>query len=334
MNISAGLRLLCLGFRLKNDMKKHRGCTVFKRISDLGIGLASLGFVIVNLSFWLVPVIICATGKRLIPVKSVDAFTSKIMDRIYHLAVTVNDWLFFSVLKNRIVFDAGYERDESGEKEDCLVLANHRSWVDILILQSLLNKRRAPIQFIVKRELLYMPLIGMICWAYGCPFVHRSSLKPDRKKDRRAGKDFQKIAVNLEKSASSALCLINFVEGTRFSLFKMKKYTSPYRHLLNPRVGGLHYILKHYGKRLQAVWDFTIVYDVAEPVFWKFLSGRCGQIRIDLVKIPMVSLIRKLGTDFADIEVSQVGIWIKALWQEKDLKIEKMLALTDGVKTR
>jgi 1-acyl-sn-glycerol-3-phosphate acyltransferase len=315
-------------------MKSHGGRSVFKRISDMGIGLASLGFVVFNLSFWLVPVLVCATGKRLVPVKSVHALTTRIMDRVYHLAVTVNDWLFFSVLKNRIIFDADPDLEEFKEKEDCLVLANHRSWVDILILQSLLNRRRPPIQFIVKRELLYMPLIGMICWAYGYPFVHRSSLKSDGKKDKSAGRDLKKIAINLEKRTSSTLCLINFVEGTRFSLFKMKKYTSPYRHLLNPRIGGLHYILKHYGKRLQTVLDFTIVYDVAEPVFWKFLSGRCRQIRVDLVKIPMVSLIRKLGTDLADVEVAQVGAWIKDLWQEKDLKIENMLALTEGARTR
>lgn len=249
------------------------------------------------------------------------------MNRIYHLAVAVDDWLFFYILQNRIDF---CEADGLFENQNCLILANHRSWVDILVLQSLLNKRDVPIQFIVKRELIFMPLIGLICWAYGYPFVDRASLKTDRKKPVKVKKDFNRIADNLEKGSGSSLCLINFVEGTRFSPLKVKKFDSIYRHLLNPRVGGLHYILKNYGEKLHVILDFTIAYEHAEPIFWKFLAGQCKKIRIHLRKIPMVSLAKKLGSNFEELEISQVREWIKELWVEKDAKIDDMLRGVDG----
>ena len=208
------------------------------------VGFMSLLFLILNLTFWIIPVAFFAVCKRVVPVNWVKIKSSRLMNRIYHLAVAVDDWLFFYILQNRIDF---CEADGLFENQNCLILANHRSWVDILVLQSLLNKRDVPIQFIVKRELIFMPLIGLICWAYGYPFVDRASLKTDRKKPVKVKKDFNRIADNLEKGSGSSLCLINFVEGTRFSPLKVKKFDSIYRHLLNPRVGGLHYILKNYG---------------------------------------------------------------------------------------
>lgn len=307
-------------------MKKQVAGDFIKRGIFFVIGFLSFLYITLNLTFWIVPVAVCAVCKPLMPFAWVKKTTTGVINRIYHLAVSVNDWLFFSILQNNIDFNG---KEELAENQNYLVLANHRSWVDILVLQSLLNKRGGPIQFIVKRELILMPLIGLICWAYGYPFVRRASLKSSQKNILKTEKDFNRIGDNFDKESGFFLCLINFVEGTRFSPVKFKKFSSRYRHLLNPRVGGLHYILKNYGEKLHVILDFTIAYECAEPIFWKFLAGRCKRIRIDLQKIPMAVLIKNLGTTFSDIEVLQVAAWIKGLWKEKDAKIERMLSLPD-----
>ena len=54
-----------------------------------------------------------------------------------------------------------------------LITSNHQSWVDILVLQYVLNRRIQPLKFFLKQELIWVPVIGLAWWALGFPFMKR-----------------------------------------------------------------------------------------------------------------------------------------------------------------
>src|SRR3546814_19752519 len=62
-----------------------------------------------------------------------------------------------------------------------LLISNHQSWADILLLFDILHGRVPFPRFFLQHQLLYVPVIGMACWAMDFPFLRRSE-------DRRVGK--------------------------------------------------------------------------------------------------------------------------------------------------
>jgi len=64
----------------------------------------------------------------------------------------------------------GIERIQVGElpKGPCLIVSNHLSWIDILMIGSMLNVR-----FLSKAEVASWPLVGRLASGAGTLFVHR-----------------------------------------------------------------------------------------------------------------------------------------------------------------
>ncbi|HYJ99763.1 MAG TPA: 1-acyl-sn-glycerol-3-phosphate acyltransferase, partial [Burkholderiaceae bacterium] len=54
-----------------------------------------------------------------------------------------------------------------------LVTSNHQSWVDILVLQRIFHGRVPFLKFFLKRELIWVPVIGLAWWALDFPFMSR-----------------------------------------------------------------------------------------------------------------------------------------------------------------
>ena len=55
-----------------------------------------------------------------------------------------------------------------------LVNCNHRSWVDIFVLQRIFNRRIPFLKFFLKQQLIWVPVIGLVWWALDFPFMKRS----------------------------------------------------------------------------------------------------------------------------------------------------------------
>jgi len=91
----------------------------------------------------------------------------------------------------------GLERLPSGA---CVVVANHASYVDGVILQAALPPRFA---FVVKREMVRMPLASLLLRRLGCEFVERF----DRHK---GGIDARRVL----RAAAAGQALAFFPEGT------------------------------------------------------------------------------------------------------------------------
>jgi len=95
-----------------------------------------------------------------------------------------------------------------------LVSSNHQSWVDILVLQRVFHGRIPFLKFFLKRELVWVPVIGLAWWALDFPFMKRGRGRGARRGDlaatRKACEKFKRIPT----------AVINFVEGTRFTAAK------------------------------------------------------------------------------------------------------------------
>ena len=57
-----------------------------------------------------------------------------------------------------------------------LVNCNHQSWVDIFVLQRVLNRRIPMLKFFLKQQLIYVPVIGLAWWALDFPFMKRHGI--------------------------------------------------------------------------------------------------------------------------------------------------------------
>ena len=98
-----------------------------------------------------------------------------------------------------------------------LITSNHQSWVDILVLQYVLNRRIQPLKFFLKQELIWVPVIGLAWWALGFPFMKRYLEAYLEKHPEKKGKDLETTRKTCAKFRNNPVGIFNFVEGTRFT---------------------------------------------------------------------------------------------------------------------
>ncbi|MFC4161244.1 acyltransferase [Chitinimonas lacunae] len=203
-----------------------------------------------------------------------------------------------------------------------LVNSNHQSWVDIFVLQKVLNRRIPFLKFFLKRELIFVPVIGLAWWALDFPFMRRYSESYLKKHPERRGQDQRTTRAACEKFKLVPTSVINFLEGTRFTPIKHRAQQSPYRHLLRPKAGGIALALNAMGERFQSLLDVTIFYPDGVPSFWEFL---CGKVRRVVVHIHEAPIPRHLiNGDYGGDPAfrAQVQNWVHELWLAKDQRLE------------
>jgi 1-acyl-sn-glycerol-3-phosphate acyltransferase len=205
-----------------------------------------------------------------------------------------------------------------------LVVANHQSWVDILVLQRIFHRRIPFLKFFIKKELRWFPVLGQAWWALDFPFMKRYSKKVLQKKPHLKGKDLEITRKACEKFKTMPVSIMNFVEGTRFSVRKHRQQQSPYQNLLKSKAGGIAYVLTTMGDQLNAILDVTIVYPQKARSFWSFVCGEVDEIKVRIRSLPVTQDL--LGDYLMDQSYrEQFQIWLNDLWSEKDRCIQEML---------
>ncbi len=207
-----------------------------------------------------------------------------------------------------------------------MVVSNHQSWVDILVLQHLLNRRIPLLKFFLKRQLIWVPVMGLAWWALEFPFMRRHSDEYLRRHPEMRGKDQETTRRACERFAQIPTSVMNFLEGTRFTPAKHERQKSPYRHLLKPKAGGLALALNAMGEKFRSILDVTIAYPDGAPTFWAFL---CGRVRRVVVRVQTLPVPRDLAEgDYAgDPAVREAfSRWVQALWAAKDDRIGALIA--------
>lgn len=196
-----------------------------------------------------------------------------------------------------------------------VVVCNHQSWVDIVVLQKIFHHKIPFLKFFIKRELIYIPLLGLAWWALDFPFLRRRGRATARQ-------DLQTARQACEKFRHIPTSVISFVEGTRFTAEKHHAQASLYQHLLNPKSGGLGVALETMGTLFTAALDVTIVYPKGVPSFANLMAGHVTEVHVhaQLIPIPRDCLPQKDGT----ITRANVQNWLNGLWQAKDTRITQM----------
>jgi len=205
-----------------------------------------------------------------------------------------------------------------------LVVSNHQSWVDILVMQHLLNRRIPLLKFFIKRELIRVPLMGFAWWALDYPFLYRHSSEYLEKHPEQKGKDFEATRKACEKFAEIPTSVMNFLEGTRFTKEKHARQKSEYRLLLRPKSGGLALAMNVLGEKFNSLLDITIVYPDGIPTFWEFLCGKVKRItvRMKTIEIPQHLMHGDYEDDPAFRDVMHQ--WVQQLWKDKDMQIRRL----------
>jgi len=275
-----------------------------------------------NVLVWVSLLLIFAVPKFLLPIPPLR----RVLNRILH-------WIG----ENWIAFNSGWMRLTQKTKWDVegleglnyngwyLVVSNHQSWVDILVMQHLLNRRIPLLKFFIKRELIKVPLMGLAWWALDYPFLYRHNSEYLKKHPEQKGKDFEATRRACEKFADIPTSVMNFIEGTRFTEKKHARQKSEYRFLLRPKSGGLALALNVLGEKFNSILDITIVYPDGIPTFWEFLSGKVKRIvvRMKTMEIPKQLLHGDYEGDPAFRDA--MHRWVQQLWRYKDKQIQELM---------
>jgi len=206
-----------------------------------------------------------------------------------------------------------------------LAVSNHQTWVDIPALIESLNRRTPFFKFFLKKELIWVPLLGLAWWGLDYPFMKRYSKAFLDKHPELKGKDLEITKAACELFKRQPVTVVNYLEGTRFTEAKHREQQSPYRYLLKPKAGGVAFVLAALGEQLDALLDVTIVYPGNKaPGFWALLNGSISRVIID-IRVRELDPALWAGDYENDPAFRQtVQAWVNQVWEEKDQRIEQL----------
>ena len=152
------------------------------------IGLLSFTLYVLNTLVWLLPILLFSLLKAIFPFSALQKIFSYLLD------LMASNWIAVNTLNQKLFtrLDIQAEGLEGLKKNDWyLVVANHQSWVDIIVLQRVLHGRIPFLKFFLKKELIYVPIIGLAWWALDFPFMKRYTQSFLRKNPHLRGKDLE-----------------------------------------------------------------------------------------------------------------------------------------------
>ena len=247
-------------------------------------GSLSLALYILNTMFWCLPLFVLVAAKAAVPLESWKRRCSRMLNAI------AENWIWVNNQNQKLVGNTRWDVQgiESLERSEWyLVLANHQSWVDIVVLQRIFHRKIPFLKFFIKKELLWLPILGQAWWAMDFPFVKRYTKSHLQKKPHLKGKDLEITRQACKKFKKIPLSITNFVEGTRFTNEKHRRQQSPYAHLLKPKAGGIAFVLGSMGEQIHRVLDVTIVYPDGITNFWALLCGKIRKIKVRVRSLPV-----------------------------------------------
>ncbi len=290
-------------------------------------GVIALVAVVANIVFWFIPIMLGAIVRLLLPFAGVRRFTSRLLMACGENWISVNSWLLTTTQGTRFHITGV---DELRRDDWYLVVSNHQSWVDIVVLQHVFNRRIPFLKFFIKQVLIWVPFLGLAWWAMDMPFMKRYSRKFLEKNPHLRGKDLEATRKSCERFAEVPTTVINFVEGTRFTPEKHAKVGGAYTHLLPPRAGGVAFALSVMGEQFHSLLDVTIVYPGGSKSFWDMCTGKMKDVVVDVRKVPVEPWMHD-GDYLDDPEFRErFQAWLTALWAEKDERISALDTLPSG----
>lgn len=282
-------------------------------------GSITVLLLVLNTLFWglfLFPVALL----KILPLNVWRKYINKVLDTIACCWIYCNN-IGLSITRKIDWQVSGIEN--LSNKSWYLVIANHQSWTDIVVLQKIFTGKIPFLKFFLKKELIWVPVLGLAWWALDFPFMRRYSQSFLLKHPQLKGKDIEITKKACQKFKDIPVSIMNFVEGTRFTQEKHTKQESPYKNLLKPKSGGIGFVFSTMGSMITSILDVTIVYPQGRPSFWDFLCGRVNVIKVHVEEIPVTE---DFVGDYIDDPVfrNKFQQWLNDLWHEKDIRINLM----------
>ncbi len=285
-------------------------------------GILVFSAITINTIFWFIPILFLAIIKFIVPLPSLRRGITRVLMLIGENWITVNS----AILLTAGSIDWQARGIENLRRDQWyLIMVNHQTWVDILVLQKIFNRRIPFLKFFIKQQLIWFPVLGIAWWAMDMPFMKRFSPSYLAKNPHMKGKDLKRTRKACEKFRHTPTTVINFLEGTRFSVEKRERKNSPYRHLLVPRAGGFAVAMSSMGNLFGAILDVTMVYPNGAAKFWDMCCGGHVPVSVDVKERPVEQWL--LSRDYErDREFRRrVHRWLGEIWQEKDELIQQRL---------
>ena len=268
------------------------------------------------------PLLVVGVFKALLPFARVRRASNPLLTGLAESWIGFNGWLW-----DRFTHTGLHVRSDAALHVDghYLVLANHQSWVDILVLQKVFNRRIPLLRFFLKRQLVWVPLLGLAWWALDFPFMGRYTKKQIARDPALARRDIDATRRACEKFRAIPVSIMNFVEGTRFTAAKHGSQGSPYQHLLKPKSGGVAFVLDAMGDGLHSIIDVTIAYPGGRPSLLDLLADRIPEVRVQVRQRPIPeTMIRGDYQNDRGFRV-QFQQWMNGLWRDKEAEIARLL---------
>lgn len=286
-------------------------------LPNIVLGCLSLTLYFFNTLFWLIPIILFSFMKALLPFSAWQKLFSYLLDAM------ASNWVIINTGIQKLLTQVKFEvtgLEGLSPNGWYLVVSNHQSWVDILVLQRLLHKRIPFLKFFLKKELIYVPFLGLAWWALDFPFMKRYSKEFLAKNPHLKGKDIETTRKACNKFKYKPVSVMNFLEGTRFTAAKHQKQQSPFEHLLKPKAGGIAFVLDAMGEHLNKMVNVTIYYPNGIPTFFDFISGKVTAIN---VAIETTEISKDMIGDYFNDNDFQENFQQKVnqLWLDKDAKL-------------
>ncbi len=268
-----------------------------------------------------IPIALAGVIKLLIPVPAVWRYISAFADfmmwcwcQCLAVLLKINRWLQWDIVGLQ-----GLEK-----KNWYLLISNHESWADIVVLCVLFRNHIPMNKYFLKQQLAWVPFVGLACWALDMPFMKRYSRAYLLKHPEKRGQDIETTRRSCEKFRLRPTTIVNFVEGSRFTEGKKIRTRSPYRNLLAPKAAGIAFTLSALGQQFDKVLNVTLLYpDNHEHPFMDMLCGRLKRI---IVRIECLPIDETLHGDYFNDKLfkRKFQLWLNTLWQEKDRLLEKL----------
>lgn len=268
------------------------------------------------------PLVLVALVKLVVPARAVQGSCNRALSAIAESWIGFNSWMFDHLTATRIEVTGLPDGDPDGQM---LVVCNHQSWVDIPVLQKLFNRRLPLLRFFLKSQLIWVPVLGLAWWALDFPFMKRYTRAQIERRPELAGRDIEATRRACRKFRHIPVAIVNFVEGTRFTVDKHRAQDAPYRHLLKPRAGGTAFALDAMGEAIDTLVDVTIAYPGGRPSLIDLMADRIRTVRVHVRRLRIPEALRR-GDYRNDPDFRRaIQDWINRIWSEKDATLEALM---------
>lgn len=270
--------------------------------------------VMTSISIYLIALLAC-----IMPIK----FLRRTIENFLHRLPVY--WIDLLGLGMRITAGRRWKVNGLGEldaQKPYLLISNHLSGIDILVLSVVFHRKTPTMKFFMKKELLWtLPFAGLATWILGYPFMERHTSTQIRKNPELKNKDIETTKKACKKFIEHPSTIMNYVEGTRFSEEKRIQKDSPYQHLLKPKTTGIAIVANELHKELGGIIDATLAYKPKKISFWKFACGDFKELVCHYRLLPITPEL--LGDYYQDRQYrKQIQAWLNAIWQEKDQRLQ------------